>query len=89
MTERHLDDLLREVRAVIVAVDGLLPSSDLTSAWELVDAGEPGIALENLCTQLFEYDASLEDEVINQIGHVATRMKMDPDRLLKGRRKTG
>jgi hypothetical protein len=26
---------------------------------ELVDAGEPGIALENLCTQLYEYDVSV------------------------------
>lgn len=45
MTECGFEDLLSAMRAVIVAVDGPLPGSDL-NAWELVDTGEPGAALK-------------------------------------------
>ena len=58
------DGLLGSMRAVIIAVTDLLPAQDLTNAWELTDAYEPGIALENLCTQLCEYHAILTPDVL-------------------------
>ena len=40
----------------IHAFEGQLPAEQLKDMRELVLAGEPGVALENLCTQAFEYD---------------------------------
>ena len=78
------DHLQRILRAVIIDVAGLLPERDLTNAWELVDAGEPGIALENLCTQLYEYDVVLDPAVREQVRELAIAMEMDAERLLEG-----
>ena len=69
---------------MIIEVADFLPERDLANAWELVDAGEPGIALENLCTQLYEYDATLDPEVVEQIRRLAIAMSLDPERVLRG-----
>jgi hypothetical protein len=50
------DEAIGALRAVTLTVEGLLPQRDISSIWELIDAGEPGIAFENLCTQLYEYE---------------------------------
>ena len=68
---------------MIIEVADFLPERDLANAWELVDAGEPGIALENLCTQLYEYDATLDPEVVEQIRRLAIAMSLDPERVLR------
>jgi rRNA-processing protein FCF1 len=34
---------------------------------ELVAAGEPGVALENYCAQLFEYDVAVPTEVVAEL----------------------
>lgn len=78
------DDVLGSLRAVIIAVASLVPEQDLTDAWELVDADEPGVALENLCTQLYEYDAVPTPAVREQIHELAAAMRMDPKLLLAG-----
>ena len=78
------DDLLGSLRAVIIGVSDALPEQDLTNAWELLDAGEPGIALQDLCTQLYEYDATLDPEVVEQIRRLAIAMSLDPECVLRG-----
>jgi hypothetical protein len=40
----------------------------------LVEAGEPGIALENLCTQLHEYDVSVPQDLATELGDLAGAM---------------
>lgn len=50
------------MRAVVVRVGSTLPGEDVDSIWELIDAGEPGIALENLRTQLKEYDVQVDSQ---------------------------
>ncbi len=44
-----------------------LPSEQLRDMKELVAAGEPGIALENYCTQLFEYDVPVPTEAVVEL----------------------
>ena len=78
------DDLIGSMRAVVIAVSDSLPEQDLTNAWELIDAGEPGIALENLCAQLYEYDAKLSPEISHQIRRLAVTMDLNADHLLEG-----
>jgi hypothetical protein len=50
-----------------------LPATDLESITVLVDAGELGIALETLCTQIYEYDVELnrlQRSRLEDLGHV-------------------
>ena len=63
----EIDQILHTLRAVVVELEAKLPASDVESAWGLIDAGEPGVALENLCTQLYEYDVSVPQQVLSRI----------------------
>jgi hypothetical protein len=42
----------------------------------LVRAGEPGVALENLCTQLEEYDVAVPQDVLRELSEIASAMTM-------------
>jgi len=49
-----------------------VPPIELDDMSALTKAGEPGIALENLCTQLFEYEAAVPLVVVDglkTLGH--------------------
>jgi hypothetical protein len=57
-----------DVLASIVGCQGIgIPDLELEDMAALARAGEPGVALENLCTQLFEYDCIVPDEMLNKI----------------------
>ena len=66
---------LRQVEArlarVLESATGLLPQTELRQMCELVSAGEPGVALENLCTQLYEHDVSVSPELASEVEAVA------------------
>lgn len=74
-----LDDVVHMLRGIVIEVEGLLPASDTQSAWELLDAGEPGVALENLCTQLYEYDVALPQALVGRIAVAGTAMGLEAD----------
>jgi hypothetical protein len=48
-----------QLRAALAAAVGL-PASDVDSIGVLIDAGEIGVALETLCTQIYEYDVEVD-----------------------------
>jgi hypothetical protein len=66
-----------KVLAVLMKCRGLLPDEQIDEMLQLVRAGEGGIALENLATQLYEYEVSLEQEVVDEIASLGTMMKLD------------
>jgi len=56
-----------------------LPEIDVSTAVELTQVGEPGVAFEHVCTQLYEYDISVTDferEVLKELG---AAMEMKPE----------
>jgi len=63
--------------AIIAAFSNKLPENEVTEMQELAKAGEPGIALENLCTQLYEYDVAVEAACLDQIAAVGDAMGID------------
>lgn len=54
-----------------------LSLGELDELRDLTKAGEPGIALENLCTQLFEYDAVVPAEVLETFTILGRAMGLD------------
>jgi hypothetical protein len=61
VSEASLDpeDIAVRLRAELAAVETELPPDDLASILVLVEAGEWVVALEALCTQIYEYDVTL------------------------------
>ncbi|HVX56708.1 MAG TPA: MafI family immunity protein [Candidatus Saccharimonadales bacterium] len=65
---------------ILKAIDtfaGLLPAEQLEDMRGLVIAGEPGIALENLCTQIYEYDVVVQPDVYTTIAEAGAAMGSD------------
>ncbi|TWU00429.1 hypothetical protein Pla108_13800 [Botrimarina colliarenosi] len=66
-----------ELVAIIVGFERELPAAQVAEMQELTKAGEPGIALENLCTQLYEYDVAVDTVRLQQIAAVGHLMGID------------
>lgn len=62
--------------AVLKIAECWLPREQLIEMSSLVRAGEPGVALENLCTQLEEYDVAVPHEVLRELREIASAMRM-------------
>jgi hypothetical protein len=56
-----------------------LTEADIEQIRELVDAGELGVAFENFCTQLYEWDAVCSREQIDRIAYIGKAMGIKPD----------
>lgn len=59
-----------------------LDQQEIERVEELVQVGEFAIALENLCTQLYEYDASIDSDTATAIAQLARRVGIE-DRYWK------
>lgn len=79
MREKQLVEGLRRVTA---AVQHLLPERDIEFVQELLDVGEWGVAHEHICTQLFEYDATVPPEVVAELARLGEAMRLDPEAWL-------
>ena len=58
--------LVHQLHAIVDSIVGL-PQEDIQRVEELVEVGEWIVALENLCTQLYEYDVDLPAETLKSI----------------------
>jgi hypothetical protein len=76
-----LEAVASTLRAVVIDLEGGgLSASDIEYVWSLLDAGEPGVALEHLCDQLFEYDVTVPARVLEQISAAGEAMGLASDR---------
>lgn len=80
-----MEEVERRLLAVLDLVRGWLPSHQIASMTELALAGESGVGLENLCTQLYEYSVSVPEPVLEEIEYLARAMRLNPryTRLLR------
>lgn len=74
------------VMQVLESCRGLIPNAELDGMIELVDHDEWGIALENLCTQLHEHGAALDELTLQKIERLGSQMRLSPDHWVKLRR---
>lgn len=69
--EKRLTKILRRYET------GALPRDQVKEMESLVAAGEPGVALENLCVQLFEYDVVFPPELVRELAELGNAMGLD------------
>lgn len=56
-----------------------LPEVDVSTAVELTGVGEPGVAFEHVCTQLYEYDIAITDSEREILKELGTAMERKPE----------
>jgi hypothetical protein len=71
-----LRDVEGRLLSVLKRATGWLPAEQLADMASLVKSREPGIALENFCTQLEEYDVVVPVEVAVELMEIAGLMSM-------------
>ncbi len=54
-----------------------LTESDKRNAKVLIEAGEPGIAFELICTQLYENDAEISLDLLQEIRGLAAALQLE------------
>jgi hypothetical protein len=64
--------------SIVHTLSGRLSPTDSENIISLVRAGEWGVALENLCTQLYEYDIDVPVETYQDIASVGEAMGIEP-----------
>lgn len=72
-----LIEIEHRLRQVLDQFGDGLPTEQLKDMKELVDAGELGVALENYCTQLLEYDVSVPSSVVAELKELGQAMGLD------------
>ncbi len=77
-----------EKRLAVILSDAKewLPAEQQTDMQSLVAAGEPGVALENFCAQLEEYDVVVPDQVVQELCEMAALMGMNVSPRIAGGR---
>lgn len=63
----NLPEVESRLAALLQRAASLLPADELADMLDLVRHGEPGVALENYCTQLHEHDVRVPSAVITEI----------------------
>jgi hypothetical protein len=71
------DDLIGRLRAVVLELEAQLLPQEVEMIWELIDVGEPRVAFEMLCSQLYEHDAAVGVQVGGALAEIGTAMNLE------------
>jgi hypothetical protein len=74
-----MKNLEQQFRELFEEFADRLATSDCDQIRELVDANELGVAFENFCTQLFEWDAPCSAEQYGRIESIGKAMGISAD----------
>ncbi len=69
-----LQQIEERLTSALKRAEGWLPDEQLADMLSLVSAGEPGVALENFCTQLEEYDIAIPNDVARELKEIGSAM---------------
>lgn len=78
-TRDYYEDLQARLRAVLIITGSSISPQQLSLLNELVDANEPGLALEMLTEALASADAKIGQAVFRDIQSISEKMKLDPE----------
>ncbi|TKV57074.1 MafI family immunity protein [Nakamurella flava] len=72
------DEITGRLMACLTEAEVLgLPQFDVDNVRDLISHGEPGVALENLCTQLYELSIPVTAGVRENVAAVGAAMNVD------------
>lgn len=74
-----LDEIESRLLMILGGLSGKLEPHRIEMIADLVKAGEPGVALENLCSELDEYDVIIPQPALIEIATLGTAMRIKPD----------
>jgi hypothetical protein len=74
-----MDDILSRLSILISEYGDSLPSERKDSIVELIQVSEYGIAFENLCSELYEYDVKVSRESLVLISEIGNKMGISSD----------
>lgn len=77
MLNFHFQSLRTNLLELIELIKNDLPAKDIKEALEFVEYNEFGCSFELICTQLFEYDAKLSDDIYNKIESIGQSMNLN------------
>ena len=66
------------LRGVVIVLEPFLSAFDVANVWELIDAGEWGLAHDTLCTQLYEFDVHVDEDVYATLEALGTYYALEP-----------
>lgn len=72
------DDLVGRLRAVVLELEAQLLPREVEMIWELIDVGEPRVAYEVLCSQLYEHDAGIGAPTVAALSDLGAAMNLEP-----------
>ncbi len=81
-------ELEARLAAVIAPATEWLREEQVADMLSLVRAGEAGVALENYCTQLFEYDVQVPESIWSEVQIINRAMGLDNKYWLRLERST-
>ncbi|MDQ0849908.1 hypothetical protein QFZ65_001846 [Arthrobacter sp. B3I9] len=73
----NLRDVEHALRWSLAAVQDDLRPEDVSNVRDFLDAGEPGLALDTLCTQLYEFGITVNAAIRDTLEAVGKHMGMD------------
>jgi hypothetical protein len=79
MSDSSFDDLRRAADLLIEVLEelrGALRNEDFHTARESITCGEPGLGLETIAQQLFEYDLNIPRSTYDKLVRAGMLMKM-------------
>ena len=66
------------LRGVVIVLEPFLSAADVESIWESIDAGERALAYDTLCTQLYEFDVHVGEDVYATLEALGTYYAFEP-----------
>jgi hypothetical protein len=79
----NLIEIQRRLGLLLDQFGSGLPEEQLADMKELVAAGEPGVAFENYCVQLYEYDISVPADVLKELEVLGRAMGMNEEHWVR------
>ena len=74
----HHEELRGRVRGLLITVAGRLPESTVALVSEMIDANEPGVALEVISEMLVESRGKISADTLALVSELVETMRLDP-----------
>jgi len=72
-------EIEHRLKALVLRFTGNIEQKRIAMILEDIDYGEPGIALEDYCTNLYDNGTNVPVDIINELQALGTVMRLDPD----------